>query len=202
MADELPDTTLLELATELTVAWLANPNTRASAEEVPVFLDKMHGAVANLASSSGPAEAVAPEPEYAPAVTVRKSLASDDHIISLIDGKSYKTLKRHLSGHGLTPAQYRERYGLKADYPMVAKSYAEMRRGLAKKIGLGRKAGTKVAAKPAAPKAAAATPATVKPAAAKTIPAKSAAKPVSKPATKPKAPKLVKAAEPAVEVQS
>jgi predicted transcriptional regulator len=203
MADELPDTTLLELATELTVAWLANPNTRASAEEVPVFLDKMHGAVTNLASSTGPAEAAAPEPEYTPAVTVRKSLASDDHIISLIDGKSYKTLKRHLSGHGLTPAQYRERYGLKADYPMVAKSYAEMRRGLAKKIGLGRKAGTKVEApKAAAPKATAAKSETAKPAAAKTTPAKSAAKPVTKPATKPKAPKQPKAAEPVVEVQS
>ena len=63
----------------------------------------------------------------------------------MIDGKPYKTLKRHLAGHGLTPAQYRERYGLKSDYPMVAENYAEMRRGLAKKIGLGRKPGTKVA---------------------------------------------------------
>jgi predicted transcriptional regulator len=160
MADEKPDTTLLELATELTIAWLANPNTRAAAEEVPAFLDKMHGAVSSLAGSSAPAEEVAAAPEYTPAVTVRKSLASDDHIISMIDGKAYKTLKRHLSGHGLTPAQYRERYGLKSDYPMVAKNYAEMRRGLAKKIGLGRKPGQKVAAPKAA---AAAKPATAKP---------------------------------------
>lgn len=83
-------------------------------------------------------------------MTVRKSLASKDHIISLIDGKPYKTLRRHLSGHGLTPTQYRERYGLKADYPMVAETYSQTRRDMAKKIGLGRKAGSKVAA-PKAP---------------------------------------------------
>ncbi len=93
----------------------------------------------------------APTSEFTPAVSVRRSLASKDHIVSLIDGKAYKTLKRHLSGHGLTPAQYRERYGLKSDYPMVAENYAEMRRGLAKKIGLGPKPGTKVnGAKPTA----------------------------------------------------
>jgi predicted transcriptional regulator len=149
MADETSDNSnLLELATELTIAWLSNPNTRASADEVPSFLQTMHGAVANLAAPQAPAEE-GPASEFTPAVTVRRSLASKDHIISLIDGKPYKTLKRHLSGHGLTPVQYRERYGLKSDYPMVAENYAEMRRGLAKKIGLGRKAGTKVAAKPA-----------------------------------------------------
>jgi predicted transcriptional regulator len=149
MTDKTSDTDLLELATELTVAWLANPNTRAPAEEVPAFLEKMHGAVRNLASPGAAVEAEAPAAEYSPAVTPRRSLSSKDHIISLIDGKPYKTLKRHLSGHGLTPAQYRERYGLKRDYPMVAENYAEMRRGLAKKIGLGRKPGTKMAAKPA-----------------------------------------------------
>jgi len=147
VAGETSETNLLELATELTIAWLANPNTRVSAEEVPAFLDKMHGAVASLAVPPDQAEEVAPAAEFTPAVTVRKSLASKDHIISMIDGKAYKTLKRHLSGHGLTPAEYRARYGLKADYPMVAENYAEMRRGLAKKIGLGRKAGTKVVAK-------------------------------------------------------
>ena len=149
MADEVSDPSLLELATELTIAWLSNPNTRASAEEVPAFLEKMHGAVTSLAVAPVKVEDVAPVSEFTPAVTVRRSLASKDHIISMIDGKPYKTLKRHLSGHGLTPAQYRERYGLKPDYPMVAENYAEMRRGLAKKIGLGRKPGSKVAGKPA-----------------------------------------------------
>ena len=154
MTTDTADTNLLELATELTIAWLSNPNTRASAEEVPSFLEKMHGAVTGLASPQADADENAPATEYTPAVSVRRSLASKDHIISMIDGKPYKTLKRHLSTHGLTPAQYRERYGLKSDYPMVAENYAEMRRGLAKKIGLGRKPGTKVgAAKPAVTKA-------------------------------------------------
>ena len=76
---------------------------------------------------------------YEPAVSVRKSLASKDHIISMIDGKPYKTLRRHLSGHGLTPEQYRERYNLKTDYPMVSESYSEARRAMAHKIGLGSK---------------------------------------------------------------
>ena len=57
----------------------------------------------------------------------------------MIDGKPYKTLRRHLAGHGLTPEQYRERYGLKSDYPMVAENYSEARRAMAKTIGLGRK---------------------------------------------------------------
>jgi len=136
----------LELATELTIAWLSNPNTRATKEEVPDFLKSMHEAVANL-SDAGSAEGEAPTVEHAPAVSVRKSLASKDHIVSMIDGKSYKTLRRHLSTHGLTPAEYRERYGLKPDYPMVAPSYSEHRRAMAKKIGLGRKPGAKVSAR-------------------------------------------------------
>ncbi len=148
----------VELATELTIAWLSNPNTRANADEVPAFLAKMHQAVNDLASPAAPAPAAEEEAtEYTPAVTVRKSLASKDHIISMIDGKPYKTLKRHLGGHGLTPAQYRERYNLKADYPMVAESYSEARRAMAHKIGLGQKGR---AARTAAPKA----PAPAKPA--------------------------------------
>lgn len=148
MTEESGGNSLLELATELTIAWLSNPNTRASADEVPAFLQKMHGAVSRLAAPAVVQEEPAAETEYAPAVTARRSLASKDHIISMIDGKPYKTLKRHLSGHGLTPAEYRARYGLKADYPMVAENYAEMRRAMAKRIGLGRKPGAKVAAKP------------------------------------------------------
>jgi predicted transcriptional regulator len=131
----------VELATELTIAWLSNPNTRVQAEDIPTFLRSMHEAVVGL--SEAPVEQPEAEPaqKHEPAVTVRKSLASSDHIISLIDGKPYKTLRRHLSRHGMTPEQYRERYCLKADYPMVAPAYAETRRDLAKKIGLGRKGG-------------------------------------------------------------
>jgi len=144
-------TSTVELAAELTMAWLSNPNTRTSAEDVPAFLRSMHDAVIGL--STAPAEAAAEEaaPEFTGAVTTRKSLANPDVIISMIDGKPYKTLTRHLSTNGLTPAEYRARYGLKADYPMTAPSYSAMRRDMAKKIGLGRKPGQKASAKSEAP---------------------------------------------------
>lgn len=135
------ETDTIELATELTIAWLSNPNTRTSADDVPAFLQSMHNAVTALGSNVDVAPADAASPDYTPAVTARKSLASKDHIISMIDGKPYKTLRRHLATNGLTPEEYRERYGLKKDYPMVAASYSENRREMAKKIGLGRKPG-------------------------------------------------------------
>lgn len=133
----------VELATELTVAWLSNPNTRTTADDVPAFLQSMHAAVGKLAAPDG-AEAEQPAQEFTPAVSVRKSLASRDHIISMIDGKPYRTLRRHLSTNGMTPDDYRQRYGLRPDYPMVAPSYSESRSAMAKTIGLGRKAGHKV----------------------------------------------------------
>jgi predicted transcriptional regulator len=144
MAEENPDNNAVELATELTIAWLGNPNTRISAEEVPAFLGKMHETVSGLLGSGiQPVVPAEPVGDFTPAVTVRKSLASKDHIISMIDGKPYKTLRRHLATHGLTPAEYRDRYGLKPDYPMVAENYSESRRAMAKKIGLGRKPGAR-----------------------------------------------------------
>jgi predicted transcriptional regulator len=129
----------VELATELTMAWLSNPNTRTTAEDVPAVLRAMHDAVTSLGQAAAPPEQDEPAREYTPAVTARKSLSSKDHIISLIDGRPYKALRRHLAAHGLTPEEYRERYGLKPDYPMVAESYSEARRAMAKKIGLGRR---------------------------------------------------------------
>lgn len=142
MIDDTYQLNAIELATELTIAWLSNPNTRTSADDVPAFLLQMHTSVQSLVDGSNAPEASAEEPkEYVGAVTARKSLASPDHIISMIDGKSYKTLRRHLATNGMTPAEYRERYGLKADYPMVAATYSESRRAMAKKIGLGRKPG-------------------------------------------------------------
>ena len=139
MDEEEAQTYAVELATELTIAWLSNPNTGANASEVPGFLRTMHEAVAGLPALGQPSELVEAEEQHVPAVTVKKSLASKDHIISLIDGKPYKALRRHLRTHGLTPDDYRKRYGLKADYPMVAPAYADQRREMAKKIGLGRK---------------------------------------------------------------
>ena len=153
MAEDTTDLSAVELATELTIAWLGNPNTRSSAEDVPAFLGKMHDTVAALLGATTEAPPVEAATEYTPAVSARKSLASKDHIISMIDGKPYKTLRRHLSTNGLTPDEYRARYGLKKDYPMVAESYSESRRAMAHKIGLGRKAGqtAKAQAEPAAP---------------------------------------------------
>ncbi len=148
------ETNTIELATELTIAWLSNPNTRTSADDVPAFLQSMHAAVEKLGGPAVEAPVEEAPTEYTPAVSVRKSLASKDHIISMIDGKPYRTLRRHLTSNGLTPEEYRARYNLKADYPMVAETYSEARRAMAKTIGLGRKPGQKVeGAGKSAPKA-------------------------------------------------
>jgi predicted transcriptional regulator len=140
-------TNSVELATELTMAWLSNPNTRTTAEDVPAFLKSMHDAVVGLSIQQVDAPTKEAVPEFTGAVTARKSLSNPDAIISMIDGKPYKTLTRHLSTNGLTPAEYRARYGLKSDYPMTAPSYSAMRREMAKKIGLGRKPGEKAPAR-------------------------------------------------------
>ncbi len=144
----------VELAVALTIAWLGNPNMRASAEDVPVFLTAMRDSLAQLIEQPSAASVEETSSEsFTPAVSVRKSLASKDHIISMIDGKPYKTLRRHLSGHGLTPEEYRHRYNLKADYPMVAEAYSAARRAMAQKIGLGRKPGPRATpAHPTPPK--------------------------------------------------
>ncbi|WP_137897114.1 MucR family transcriptional regulator [Sphingomonas sp. 2SG] len=131
----------VELATELTVAWLSNSNNRVSADDVPAFLAKMHETVNALAAGGAAGGEAEQAQEYTPATTARKSLASREHIISMIDGKPYKTLRRHLATNGMTPDEYRTRYSLKADYPMVAPAYSESRSAMAKTIGLGRKPG-------------------------------------------------------------
>lgn len=149
MADDANTVNAIELATELTIAWLGNPNTRASSNDVPTFLNQMHSAVLELAQPQQPEGAEEPAQDFTAATTARRSLASKDHIISMIDGKPYKTLRRHLATHGLTPEQYRERYKLKSDYPMVAPTYSEARRSMAQKIGLGRKGGAARSSAPA-----------------------------------------------------
>ncbi len=140
----------------------------------------------------------APAPEVAqdhvPAVSVRKSIASPDHIISLIDGKPYKTLKRHLGTHGLTPEQYRERYKLPKSYPLVAQNYSDARRAVAQRLGLGRKT--------AAAPVTAAAPSPARPApSAKAIAAPTPAKAdAQKAAKKPAATKAEAASAPKVEM--
>jgi predicted transcriptional regulator len=152
-------------------------------DDVPSFIAKTHAAIRDMAKAPEPDVPAAPSEAYEPAVTVRKSTASREHILSLIDGKPYKTLKRHLAGHGLTPAQYRERYNLKADYPMVAPAYSDHRREVARSLGLGRKVtGARAASSPPAPAIEADAPPVVPPtarAATKPVAAKAAPKPRS-----------------------
>lgn len=136
------DNEMIEMSVEMTMAWLSNPSTRASSDEVVAFLNATHAAVSSL---KAPVSAPLDEVEELPVkgmVTERASISSKDHIVSMIDGKKYRTLRRHLKSNGMTPEQYRKRFGLKDDYPMVAPSYSEQRSQLAKAIGLGRKAGT------------------------------------------------------------
>lgn len=148
----------VELAVEITTAWLSNPNTRVAPEDVHTFLKNSHAALVGMIDppvKASTTQSEAPE-EYQGAVSARKSLADPEVIISMIDGKPYKALRRHLATHGLTPETYRERYGLKADYPMVAPNYSKRRAEVAKQLGLGRKRA--VPAETAADKAAASEP--------------------------------------------
>ncbi len=120
---------LIELAADVVSAYVANNSVPAA--EVPGLIAAVHTSLSQLGA------APAPEPERAtPPVPIRKTV-TPDHIISLEDGKPYKTLKRHLAGRGLTPEQYRQKWGLPPDYPMVAANYAAQRSELAKTSGLG-----------------------------------------------------------------
>ena len=134
-------TDTVALATEMTSAWLSNPHTLASAGDVAEMLRSLHEAVEALttANTAEPTEAEG-HVDHVRAVTVRRSLADPDRIISMIDGKPYASLKRHLRAHGLTTEAYRQRFNLKADYPMVAPGYSERRGAFAKERGLGRRA--------------------------------------------------------------
>ena len=129
--------TLAVITAELVAAYVSNNPVPAS--ELPALIAWVHGAVSGLvAGTLTPESGAAPQAEIEKpgAAQVRKSVRQDG-IVSFIDGKTYKTLKRHLTSHGLDPRSYRDRYGLPADYPMVAPSYAEQRSALAKAIGLG-----------------------------------------------------------------
>ncbi len=145
-----PDFTAMTV--QLLSAYFANNQVPAS--DIPGIIKTTRTALEGKTATEIPAE-----PEHVPAVSVRKSLASRDQIISLIDGKPYKSLKRHIGRHGLTPAEYRERYSLAKDYPMVAPGYSEQRREVAQRLGLGRKkveaSDVTVAAEPETPVAAA-----------------------------------------------
>lgn len=124
-----------ELTGEIVAAYVSNNPVPVA--ELPNLIRSVHSAISGLSSGNLPdAAASTVEAEGPSAAQIRKSVRPDG-IVSFIDGKTYKTLKRHLTSHGFDPRSYREQYGLPADYPMVAPAYAEQRSALAKAIGLG-----------------------------------------------------------------
>lgn len=123
--------TLIALTADIVSAHVSHNGT--AVEEVPALIASVHGALASLGAAPMPAAAERREP----AVPVRASI-KPDYLVCLEDGRKLKMLRRHLLlTYGLTPEQYRRKWNLPADYPMVAPNYAEQRRTLAKKIGLG-----------------------------------------------------------------
>ena len=125
------DVNYVELAADIVAAYVTKNSVPIA--ELPALIASVHSA---LQGANNPAPAAPEKPT--PAVPVKKSI-TPDAIISLIDGKPYKSLKRHLTGQGVTPAEYRERYDLPRDYPMVAASYAAKRAEIAKQSGLGQR---------------------------------------------------------------
>jgi predicted transcriptional regulator len=127
------DRDLIEFSSEIIAAYVSHNSISPS--DLPTLITEVHNALRALSSN----EELVPLEELKPAVPVRKSVAAD-FIICLEDGKKFKSLKRHLRTHfNLSPDDYREKWGLPADYPMVAPNYSATRSKLAKDIGLGRK---------------------------------------------------------------
>ena len=138
MTDVMTDMqeTLITLTSDIVAAHVSNNSV--SLADLPTLISNVHTALAGLGNSEP-----APEPMPEPAVSIRTSI-KNQYIVCLEDGKKLKMLKRHLmTRYNMTPDQYRTRWNLPADYPMVAPAYAEKRRELAKKIGLGRKPNVK-----------------------------------------------------------
>lgn len=134
-ATTIPSAALLNHTTAVVTAYVSNHHLPPA--DLPGLITTIAGAVSGLAAGGGISTSEeAPEPPTA--AEIRKSVRPDG-LISFIDGKPYKTLRRHLTVHGLDPESYRARFGLPVDYPMVAASYSARRSELAKGIGLGRR---------------------------------------------------------------
>jgi predicted transcriptional regulator len=124
--------TLIALTADIVAAHVSNNSVAVN--DLPQLIQNVHGALSGLGGKQN-----APEAKPEPKVPIRSSI-KPDYIVCLEDGKKLKMLKRHLMTHyQMTPDQYRQKWGLNADYPMVAPNYAEQRRTLAKSIGLGTK---------------------------------------------------------------
>ncbi len=127
---------LASLAVQIVAAYVSN--NQVPQPDLPRLIGEVHRALAAAMTGQAPRQEPA---ELKPAVTVRKSLTAD-FLICLEDGKKFKSLKRHLRTHyNLSPEQYREKWNLPADYPMVAPNYAKARSSLAKRMGLGQRRG-------------------------------------------------------------
>ena len=138
MPDDKPSAELLELTTKIVAAHVSH--NAVPTTDLPRLIATVHETLATVRP-----EEAAPRPE--PAVSIKQSV-KPEYIVCLDDGKKFKMLKRHLrSTYDMTPDDYRKRWGLAADYPMVAPNYAKKRSELAKKIGLGHKTGTKMKAR-------------------------------------------------------
>ena len=126
---KLQPTELLELTTEIVSTFVGNNSVPT--EEIPSVIQSIHRTLSTLGND-------APWAKQKPAVPIKKSMTRD-YLICLEDGKKWKMLKRHLANaHGMTPQEYRAKWGLRTDYPMLAPAYAETRSKLAKKFGLGK----------------------------------------------------------------
>jgi predicted transcriptional regulator len=124
-------TSFIELTANIVSAYVSNNPVPAA--DIPTLINQIHSALMQV--SAGRAD-VAAEP-LRPAVSIKKSI-TPDHLVCLEDGKKFKSLRRHLrSQYNMTPEQYREKWGLPPDYPMVAPNYAAARSQLAKQMGLG-----------------------------------------------------------------
>ena len=131
MSDTTASGNYIELTAEIVSAYVSNNTVPAG--EIPGLINQVHTALARVSGKSGDTPA---EP-LKPAVSVKKSI-TPEYIVCLEDGKKFKSLKRHLrTQYNMTPEQYREKWGLNADYPMVAPNYAAARSQLAKQMGLG-----------------------------------------------------------------
>nr|WP_276592624.1 MULTISPECIES: MucR family transcriptional regulator [unclassified Methylobacterium] len=119
------------MTADIVSAYVSKNSVRPS--DMPELLASVHAALAGLSQGSSPEAPTVGKPTPA---QIRKSI-TPDALISFVDGKSYKTLKRHLTGNGMTIEQYRERFGLPRDYPSTAASYSDRRSALAKSLGLG-----------------------------------------------------------------
>ena len=125
---------IVEVTAEIVAAYVSNNSVQVT--ELPALIGNLHKSLNNLAS--GTAQEAGERVEKLTPAQIRKSITPNG-LVSFIEGKTYKSMKRHLTKHGLDPHSYRERYGLPGDYPMVAASYAAKRSELAKVLGLGRK---------------------------------------------------------------